>query len=70
VGVNRNALCSDISEAASEEGRRVSKILVIQGQAFIMREREGERGGLERVLKRQEKVENSKVRSTVREMKM
>jgi len=32
-----------------------------------MREREG---GLERVLKRQEKVENNKVRSTVREMKM
>ena len=52
--MQKSALGSDISNTASEEERKFNKILGIQGQAFIMRERES---GLERVLKCQEKVE-------------
>jgi hypothetical protein len=42
--MQKAAVCSDISNTASEEGRRFNKILGIQGQASIMRERE--RGGV------------------------
>ena len=75
--MQKAALGSDISNTASEEERKFNKILGIQGQAFIMSEREREREreterekGLELVLKRQGKVENGKVMSTVGEVKI
>ena len=41
--MQKAALGSDISNTASEEERKFNKILGIQGQAFIMSERERER---------------------------
>jgi hypothetical protein len=45
--MQKAALGSDISNTASEEERKFNKILGIQGQAFIMREREGIRVSVE-----------------------
>jgi hypothetical protein len=45
--MRKTALGIDISNTASEEERKFNKILGIQGQAFIMREREGIRSSVE-----------------------
>lgn len=45
--IQNAALGSDISNTASEEERKFNKIIGIQGQAFIMREKEGIRASVE-----------------------